>query len=89
MVDLVVTGEQLTTLSEAPAQSAEAVTPNDDTPVLYRSLWIGGAGNVSVILVQDSTPVTFTSVAAGTLLPVAVKCVRSTGTTATDILGLK
>lgn len=89
-MDLLVTVEQLTTLSEAPAQSAEAVTPHDSNAQgVYRSLWIGSAGNLSVILVGDSNPVTFNSVPAGTLMPIAVKRVRSTGTTAQNIVGLK
>ena len=80
----------LSTASGAPAQSALAVTPNDTTAVLFRSLYIGGAGDVSVVLIGDGTgaPVTFSAVPVGTILPIAVKRVRSTGTTATLIIGM-
>ena len=90
MSTLIVTSEQLTTLSEAPAQNGEAVTPHDTDPQgVYRSLWVGTAGNLSVILVGDSAAVTFTGVPAGTLMPLAVKRVMSTNTTAGEIIGLK
>ncbi len=83
------TGDR-SSLSGAPAQNAAAVTPNDTTVVLFRSLWVGGVGDVSVVMLGDllAAPVTFTAVPAGTLLPIAVKRVRSTATTATLIVGL-
>lgn len=74
----------------SPASRAIAVTPNNDAdlPVLARSLWIGGAGAVRVILADDTDPVTISAIPAGTLLPVIVKRVLATGTTATAIVGL-
>jgi hypothetical protein len=52
-------------------------------------IYIGGAGNLIVIMAQDTTNtlVTFNSVVAGTFLPIQVKRVNSTST-ATNIMGL-
>jgi hypothetical protein len=67
-----------------PATRAEAVTPSDvDELASYsRSLWVGGAGNVNVVM-SDGTTVLISGVAAGTLLPIRVKQVKNTSTTAT------
>lgn len=69
-----------------PASNAAAVTPNDSTDLTYtsRALFVGGAGNVAVIMAGGQT-VTFTGVTAGFLLPIRVSRVLSTGTTATTI----
>ena len=50
-------------------------------------LYVGGAGDVQVITVGGDN-VTFVGVNAGTFLPVLVKQVVSTSTTATSILAL-
>lgn len=74
----------------APAESLVSITPNDGTDIAEnaRALYIGGAGDVSVIAVGDSSAVTLTAVSAGTILPIRVKRVLSTGTTATAIVAL-
>ncbi len=79
--------------SDGPLQSARnlaAVTPSDgaDLPNVAKALWIGGAGNVSVIAVDDGEAVTITGVPAGAILPIRAKRVRATGTTATNIVNL-
>lgn len=72
-----------------PATRAADVTPNDDNdlPVITNGLWVGGAGDVTVIPANnsDSEPVLFAAVAAGTLLPLSVRRVMDTGTDATLI----
>jgi hypothetical protein len=52
-------------------------------------LYIGGSGNLVVVMAQDTTDtlVTFNGVVAGTFLPIQVKRVSSTST-ATNIMGL-
>lgn len=72
-----------------PASRAFAITPNDSTDLTRwtRSVYVGGSGNLSVILVGDTAAVTFTNLQAG-YHPLRVKRVRSTGTTATNIVGL-
>lgn len=75
----------------APAKSAVAVTPSDSTDMTMtsRALYIGGAGNVAVLMDDGSgTPVVFSSVPAGTILPIRAARVRSTGTTATNIVAI-
>jgi len=72
-----------------PYPRALPVTPSDATnlPVVAQSLYVGGAGSISVVT-AGGDQVTFASVPAGTVLPVAVRRVRQTGTTATNILAL-
>jgi hypothetical protein len=72
---------------DSPPAVWSSVTPNDHYDVIpSRCLWIGGAGNVVVIPLGSQAPVTFNSVAAGTLLPGRFRRVLATGTTATAIL---
>ena len=72
-----------------PAHYAAAVTPNDgaDLADTSRALYIGGAGDVKVDMYGSGT-VTFVGVTAGSVLPVRVDRVYSTGTTATSIVAL-
>jgi len=84
----------------APCQDAETAVQSDTTnlatlasggvpskPYCYRALYVGGAGDVKVVTVGGST-ITFSSVPAGTILPVAVVRVFSAGTTATSLVGM-
>jgi hypothetical protein len=73
----------------APAVRGFAVTPSDSTnfDFMVRALYVGGAGNIVVVL-PDDTALTFSGVTAGSFLPVRAKRVNSTNTTATLILGL-
>lgn len=72
-----------------PAEDAAAVTPHDTNELATwsRALYVGGAGNVTVITAKGNT-VAFASVPAGTILPIRAKIVKSTGTTATSIVAL-
>lgn len=74
----------------APATMGVSVTPDDDNDLttICRALWIGGAGDVSVILKDDDSAVTLESVPAGTMLSIRAKRVRATGTTASAIVAL-
>lgn len=70
-----------------------AVTPSDasDLAEVAEYLYVGGAGNLSVIMAGDTTnggagtAVTILGVAAGATLWGAFKRVRSTNTTCTNI----
>lgn len=75
---------------DGPANNAASVTPNDsaDLPIAARALYIGVGGNVSVDMVGGQESVVFANVPGGTVLPVRVKRVNSTGTTATTMLAL-
>lgn len=72
-----------------PARGAFAVTKSDATVFSQptRALYVGGAGDVAVRML-DQTTVTFVGVPAAGLLPIRVDKVLSTGTTATSIVGL-
>ncbi len=72
------------------ATGGAAVTPSDseDLAFVARALWVGGAGDVKVATANGDVLV-FAGVAAGSVLPVAVKRVYATGTTATNVLALK
>lgn len=71
-----------------PAEGAVAVTPHDTTELatVCRALYVGGAGNVSVSM--GGSVVTFVGVPAGSILPIRTSLVRSTLTTATNIVAL-
>jgi hypothetical protein len=81
--------ETYTSGLESPATRAAAVTPNDSTDLtnFARALYVGGAGDVSLITTGGDT-VTFAGVAAGTILPVRTARVRDTDTTATSIVAI-
>lgn len=73
----------------ASASDAAAVTPSDSTGYgrVARGLYVGGAGNV-VVLMESGNAVTFTGVPAGTILPLRHTRVNSTNTTATTMTAL-
>lgn len=73
-----------------PATRAAAVTPNDGTDLGFhsRALYVGGAGDVCVDMVDTGTSVVFAGVPAGSVLPFRVKRVRATGTTASLIVAV-
>lgn len=76
---------------DGPGTKLLAITKSDATDLTankIRALWIGGAGDVAVIALNDTAAVTIAGVVAGTLLPVSVVKVMSTNTTATNIVGI-
>lgn len=72
------------------ATYAAPVTPSDseDLPVFASALWVGAGGTIVVDPFFGPASVTLTGIANGTLLPLAVKRVRATGTTASQIVAL-
>lgn len=74
----------------SPAWTAAAVTPADaDLPTLpTKGLYVGGAGNVAVVMAGGGAAVTFSGVSAGTVLAIRVDRVNATNTTATAIVAL-
>lgn len=79
-------------VASQPATKAVAVTPSDSTDLTTyaKAIYVGGAGNIAVIMKYNSadTGVTFNGVTAGTVLPIQVRRVLATGTTATNIIAL-
>lgn len=74
----------------SPSVNASVVTPDDATELAYvtRGLYVGGAGALSVIMRDETEAVTFAGLPAGSVLPIRVKLVRATGTTATSIVAI-
>lgn len=73
---------------DSPAFYGAAVTPADgsDLANTARGLYVGTAGNIKVTT-KGGSEITFTNVPVG-ILPVSVKRVWSTGTTASGIVAL-
>ena len=73
----------------APGVGLAAVTPSDSTDLTgVRAIYVGGAGNVALRAIGDSSAVTLSSVPAGTIIPVQIDRVMSTNTTATSIVAI-
>ena len=79
----------------AGTSNAKAVTPSDTVAVVVAGgidqpisgVYVGGAGNVTVITVGGQT-VTFTAPPVGTTIWVKATHVKATGTTATNLVAL-
>ncbi len=73
----------------APARRGFAITASDSTDLSAetRAIYVGSAGDLSVVL-SSGDEVTLAGVAGGSLLPVRAKRVKSTGTTAGQLVGL-
>jgi hypothetical protein len=70
--------------------SVFTIAPNDnsDLVAVTAALYVGFTGNISLICSGDTQPVTFFNVPGGSFLPLRVKRVRSTLTTASGIVGV-
>lgn len=74
-----------------PAVSLVSVTKSDATvynPPL-RSLYVGSGGDVAILAVDDTDPVTVPSVPSGSVLNIAIKKVMATNTTASAMVGYR
>lgn len=73
----------------APASRGFAITANDadDLAAETRAIYVGGAGSLALVLASGDE-VTFTGLTAGTFLPVRAVRVKTTGTSATQLVGL-
>lgn len=74
---------------ESPATNGFAITPADgaDLSATTRAIYVGGTGALAVTL-SSGNDVSFAGLPAGTLLPVRIRRVKATGTTATALVGL-
>lgn len=71
-----------------PSTTLFAITKSDTTTFspAIRQVYVGGAGDVTVVT-EDNVTVTFTGVPAGaTIGPFFVKQIKSTGTSATNMV---
>lgn len=74
-------------LNNGVATDVQAITPNDTTEQIYRMIYVTGAGDLAVTT-WDGSDVTV-AVPAGYEFKCAVRKVKSTGTTATGLIGFK
>lgn len=75
----------------AAFKTGVAITPHDSTDItggVVQGLYIGGAGNVTVVW-ADGTTSLLTAVIVGQVYPVVIQRVNATGTTATALVGLR
>lgn len=71
------------------AHSALAVTLSDSTIIpVTRALYIGSGGTLVVTMAEDGNDVTFVNLPEGTVFPIQVSKVLSTGSTASNIVAL-
>ena len=72
---------------ESPASDAFSVTPSDavDLPAVTRAVYVGWQGDLHVLM-HSGADVTLVGVSG--MLPIRIRRVMSTGTTATNIVGL-
>ena len=68
--------------------SGVVVTPSDTAVFKHtRGLWVGSGGNITLTM-MDGANIQLVGVLGGTLLPFQCTAVRSTGTTASNIVAL-
>lgn len=87
-VDLTASPDNVKTLN-GPANGAETVNKSDTVNLtnISRGLYVGGTGDVAVVM-KDGTTVTYVAVQAGTTLPIRISRVNSTNTTATSMVSM-
>lgn len=75
---------------DSPFTKAVAVTPHDTNELtnVTRAIYIGGAGNVNCQFADDSSTVTLTGLLVGVKYDFRLRLIRSTSTTATNIVAL-
>src|SRR2546425_12943181 len=77
-----------TQIHTSPGSYARAIAPSDGTPLseVTRGIYVGTGGDVTVIFAGDTVPVTLVGVPGGSLLPISVRFVQATGTTASNLV---
>lgn len=68
--------------------SAAAITPSDTSDLGGKAIYVGGAGNVTVVPESGGTAVLFTAPPVGSVIPIRFRRVNATGTTATALVAL-
>jgi hypothetical protein len=74
----------------APASQAFAITPSDtdDLPRAAKAFYVGTGGDVVVRAIDSNADVVLRNAAAGSVIAIRLRAVRSAGTTAGDLIGL-
>jgi hypothetical protein len=73
---------------QSPVRSSFAITPSDtaELPNVTRAIYIGSAGNLTARLADDTAAVTFNGLPAGSMLPIRVRQIFASETTAGMVL---
>jgi hypothetical protein len=73
-----------------PARNAFAITPHATNEIdpLPKAIYVGTGGNITLRTVDGSADVLLKNVASGQIIDVRARFIRTSGTTATDIVGL-
>jgi len=81
--------DDLYTGPTSSAAGGSVVVPSDTIalPRITRGVYVGGTGNVTVVMADDSM-LQFVAVPAGVVLPVRVKRINATGTSAVNMIAL-
>lgn len=79
--------EQSERRGAASAGGALSVSPSDtaDLSMVSRGLYVGVSGDVAVVM-EDGQSVLFVGMAAGIVHPLRIRKIKSTGTTATNLV---
>jgi hypothetical protein len=70
-----------------PASGVQTVALDTNMSPVSRGLYVGVPGDIAVVA-SDGSSATFTNVPGGTVLPVRVRRVNSSGTTASGLVAL-
>lgn len=76
--------------SITPSENCFPIAPSDfeELDYLTKAIYIGRGGDLTLVVGNSQEAVTFRNVVAGSVLDVRVRAVKSTGTTAGDLVGL-
>jgi hypothetical protein len=74
---------------DTPYRHAAAITPSDtvDLTNVSRAIYVGGAGNI-VLITQAGETVTITGATVGSVYRIMASRIKSTSTTATNLVAL-
>jgi len=74
--------------SNVPYSFAEPLTPGLTASATLHGIYVGGLGDLSVVMAGNGSTAIFKAVPIGTVLPIRITMVNTTGTTATELVGL-
>ena len=74
---------------EAPAETGFPITPNDTTDLseTTRAVYVGNGGSVVAVL-ASGVELTLAGLQTGSIIPIRVRRIKATGTSATALVGL-
>lgn len=73
----------------SPAKHAAPIVPSDSAELQYltRAVYLGASGDLNAVMASGEE-VTFSGMVGGAIYPLRIRAVKSTGTTASDIIAL-